>query len=201
MTISSPRAAPARWCTNPSSPAMVFSVLGSLITTISAPCWLPALPDQRPTSRMSRSASSGSAVFLNSRTARRLRRKSVRLCAVSVSAILLPRVVLSELVCHARHGPSTDRPAVMLAAPWGGPSLPDVSFGDLLLVTAVAFAAPFTLGLFPALRLPAVVVEILAGIVLGPSLMGWLRVDLPVQILSLIGLAFLLFLAGMEISF
>src|SRR5437879_541771 len=89
----------------------------------------------------------------------------------------------------------------MLAAPWGGPSLPDVSFGDLLLVTAVAFAAPFTLGLFPALRLPAVVVEILAGIVLGPSLMGWLRVDLPVQILSLIGLAFLLFLAGMEISF
>src|SRR5438132_6029391 len=92
MTISSPRAAPARWCTNPSSPAMVFSVLGSLITTISAPCWLPALPDQRPTSRMSRSASSGTAVFLNSRTARRLRRKSVRLCAVSVSAILLPRV-------------------------------------------------------------------------------------------------------------
>ena len=89
----------------------------------------------------------------------------------------------------------------MLAAPWGGPSLPDVSFGNLLLVTAVAFAAPFTLGLFPALRLPAVVVEILAGIVLGPSLMGWLRVDLPVQILSLIGLAFLLFLAGMEISF
>ncbi len=79
--------------------------------------------------------------------------------------------------------------------------MPDVSFTNLLLVTVVAFAAPLVLGLYPRLRLPAVVVEILAGIVLGPSVLGWVRSDLPIQILSLIGLAFLLFLAGMEIDF
>src|SRR6266581_7650907 len=48
------------------------------------------------------------------------------------------------------------------------------------------------------MRIPAVVLEIVAGIVLGPSVLGWVHVDLPVQILALFGLAFLLFLAGLE---
>ena len=64
----------------------------------------------------------------------------------------------------------------------------------------VAFAAPFALGLAPRLRLPAVVLEIVGGIVIGPSGLGWVQIDEPVQILSLIGLAFLLFLAGLEID-
>ncbi len=44
------------------------------------------------------------------------------------------------------------------------------------------------------------VLEIAAGIVLGPSVLGWVKVDLPVQVLALIGLAFLLFLSGLEID-
>jgi hypothetical protein len=36
------------------------------------------------------------------------------------------------------------------------------SFTGLLIVVAVAFAAPFVLGLFPSVRLPSVVLEILA---------------------------------------
>jgi Kef-type K+ transport system membrane component KefB len=64
----------------------------------------------------------------------------------------------------------------------------------------VAAAAPLALGFAPRLRLPAVVLEILAGVVLGPSVLGWVEVDLPVQILALIGLAFLLFLSGLEID-
>src|SRR5436309_9665714 len=51
------------------------------------------------------------------------------------------------------------------------------------------------------LRLPAIVVEILLGIVVGPQLLGWAANDEPVQTLSLIGLAFLLLLAGLEIDF
>src|SRR5436309_8140234 len=51
------------------------------------------------------------------------------------------------------------------------------------------------------LRLPAIVVEILLGIVVGPQLLGWASNDEPVQVLSLIGLAFLLLLAGLEIDF
>jgi Kef-type K+ transport system membrane component KefB len=76
----------------------------------------------------------------------------------------------------------------------------EIGFSDLLIVAVVAFSAPFVLGLAPGLRLPAVVVEIVAGIAIGPSGFGWVEVDEPIQVLSLIGLAFLLFLAGLEID-
>jgi Kef-type K+ transport system membrane component KefB len=56
------------------------------------------------------------------------------------------------------------------------------------------------LGLAPMLRLPSVVLEIVAGIVIGPSVLGLAEVDEPLRILALIGLAFLLFLAGLEID-
>src|SRR4051812_8214466 len=79
--------------------------------------------------------------------------------------------------------------------------MPDPTFGPLLLVVVVAFAAPFVLGLFPRLRLPSVVLEIVAGIVIGPSVLGWVHVDETIEVISLIGLAFLLFLAGLEIEF
>jgi Kef-type K+ transport system membrane component KefB len=75
------------------------------------------------------------------------------------------------------------------------------SFSGLLIVAAVAFGAPFLLGLFPALRLPAVVLEIVAGIVVGPSVLGWVEVDQTIAVVSTLGLAFLLFLAGLEIDF
>src|SRR4051794_11340914 len=75
------------------------------------------------------------------------------------------------------------------------------SFSGLLVVVAVAFAAPFVLGFFPGLRLPSVVVEIVAGIVIGPSVLGIVHVDQTIQVISVIGLAFLLFLAGLEIDF
>ncbi len=78
--------------------------------------------------------------------------------------------------------------------------MPDVSFTNLLIISAVAVLAPLVVGFFPRLRVPAVVLEIVAGIILGPSVLGWVRVDLPVQILALFGLAFLLFLAGLEID-
>jgi Kef-type K+ transport system membrane component KefB len=78
--------------------------------------------------------------------------------------------------------------------------VPEVQFTNLLIVTAVAFAAPLALGLAPALRLPAIVLEIVAGIVVGPSGLGWVEIDLPLDILAVVGLAFLLFLAGLEVD-
>lgn len=74
------------------------------------------------------------------------------------------------------------------------------SFTGLLVVALVALGAPLLVGLIPAIRVPAVVLEILAGIAVGPSGFGWVDVDVPIQIVSLIGLAFLLFLAGLEID-
>ena len=78
--------------------------------------------------------------------------------------------------------------------------MPDVSFGGLLVVCLVAAAIPLLLGFAPRVRVPSVVLEIVAGIVLGPSVLGWVRLDLPIQVLGLIGLAFLLFLSGLEID-
>jgi Kef-type K+ transport system membrane component KefB len=75
-----------------------------------------------------------------------------------------------------------------------------VSFVSLVLVCTVAFLAPLMLGLAPRLRLPGVVLEILAGIAIGPSGLGWATVDEPIRVLSLLGLAFLLFLAGLELD-
>jgi Kef-type K+ transport system membrane component KefB len=76
----------------------------------------------------------------------------------------------------------------------------DLHFTNLLVVVAIAFAAPLVLGFAPALRFPAVVLEIVAGIAVGPAVLGWVHVDEPVQVMSIVGLAFLLFLAGLEIE-
>jgi len=76
----------------------------------------------------------------------------------------------------------------------------ELHFDNLLIVAAAGFAAPFVLGLAPRLRLPAVVLEIVVGILIGPAVLGWVEVDEPVEVISLVGLAFLLFLAGLEID-
>ena len=73
-------------------------------------------------------------------------------------------------------------------------------FTNLLIVVAVGLLAPLALGFFPRVRLPAIGLEIVLGIVIGPSGLGWVKPDLPVSILALLGLAFLLFLSGLEID-
>jgi Kef-type K+ transport system membrane component KefB len=75
------------------------------------------------------------------------------------------------------------------------------AFDGLLLVIAAGFGAPFLLGLFPRLRLPSIVLEIVVGIVIGPSILGWVQVDETIEVVAVIGLAFLLFLAGLEVEF
>ncbi len=75
------------------------------------------------------------------------------------------------------------------------------SLDALLIVVAVAFAAPFLLGLAPGLRIPAVVLEIVAGIAIGPSGFGWVEVDATIEVIAIIGLGFLLFLGGLEVDF
>ena len=77
--------------------------------------------------------------------------------------------------------------------------MPDLM--NLLIVAAVAFGVPFCLGLVPGLRLPAVALEICAGILIGPSVLGWVTVDEPLQVFALVGLSFLLLIAGLEVDF
>src|SRR5437870_10075294 len=76
-----------------------------------------------------------------------------------------------------------------------------MSFASLVVVAAIAVIAPLLIGLFPRIRIPAVVLEIVAGIAVGPHGFGLIKhIDVPITILSLVGLAFLLFLAGLEID-
>jgi Kef-type K+ transport system membrane component KefB len=77
----------------------------------------------------------------------------------------------------------------------------EIEFTNLLIVVAIGFVAPLALAFVPALRLPPVVLQIVAGIVVGPAVLGWVEIDEPVRVLSILGLAFLLFLAGLEIDY
>ncbi|MGA5549895.1 cation:proton antiporter [Streptomyces pseudogriseolus] len=75
-----------------------------------------------------------------------------------------------------------------------------MSYDNLVIALAVAAAVPFLLALAPRVRLPGPVLEIVAGLVLGPAVLDRVRPDGTVEALSVIGLSFLLFLAGLEID-
>ncbi len=76
------------------------------------------------------------------------------------------------------------------------------SFAPLLLVVFLAFLVPILLSRFKNLRLPVVVGEILAGILIGSSVLGLVNDHDPVlDLLAEFGFVFLMFLSGMEIDF
>jgi Kef-type K+ transport system membrane component KefB/Trk K+ transport system NAD-binding subunit len=73
---------------------------------------------------------------------------------------------------------------------------------SLLIVIFLAFIVPVILVRFKKLRLPIVVGEILAGIIIGSSGLGWVSPDEPtLDFLAEFGFVFLMFLSGMEIDF
>ena len=78
--------------------------------------------------------------------------------------------------------------------------MPAITFSGMLIIAVVAVAVPVTLALVPRLPIPGAVLEVIAGILIGPSVLGWVRVNAPIQVLSDLGLGMLLFLAGLEID-
>src|SRR3984885_4354043 len=75
-----------------------------------------------------------------------------------------------------------------------------ISFNSVLIIAAIAVVVPVVLGLLPRLPVPGAVLMVVAGVVVGPSVLGWARIDAPVEVLSTLGLGMLLFLAGLEID-
>jgi Kef-type K+ transport system membrane component KefB len=71
---------------------------------------------------------------------------------------------------------------------------------NLLGVATIAFFVPFLLGFFPKVRIPAVALELVAGIIVGPAVLGWIEAGPVVSVMASIGVAFLLFLAGLELD-
>ncbi len=76
-----------------------------------------------------------------------------------------------------------------------------LSFLPLLVVSLIAFLVPLLLSRFKRLRVPIVVGEILAGIIIGKSGLQLVGDDPILVILALLGFAYLMFLAGLEIDF
>ena len=75
-----------------------------------------------------------------------------------------------------------------------------ITFNSLLIIGGVAVAVPLLLGLVPAVKMPAVVLEILGGVLVGPAVLGWVHLDVAVRVTADLGLGFLLFMAGYEID-
>lgn len=72
----------------------------------------------------------------------------------------------------------------------------------LLLIPAAAVAAPIiAAGVSRVARIPLVVFEIVLGLLLGPSLLGWVEPSTVTDTLAELGLAMLFFMAGNEIDF
>jgi Kef-type K+ transport system membrane component KefB len=78
--------------------------------------------------------------------------------------------------------------------------MPTISFNSVLIIAAMAVVVPLISGLLPRLPVPGAALEVIAGILIGPAVLGWVRIDAPVQVLSDLGLGMLLFLAGLEID-
>jgi Kef-type K+ transport system membrane component KefB len=73
-------------------------------------------------------------------------------------------------------------------------------FTGLLVVAAVAFVAPILASIVPRHLIPAVVLEVLLGLAVGPQGLGWVQPQGAVELLYLMGFGFLLFLAGQDID-
>jgi len=77
-----------------------------------------------------------------------------------------------------------------------------VSLSALIVVPLLAVAAPLLAALVGRkLPVPLVVFEIVLGILIGPSVLGWVPADDFLDTMANFGLAFLFFMAGNEIDF
>jgi len=78
----------------------------------------------------------------------------------------------------------------------------EYSISTMVLVPAIAVAAPLIVrGLGRWIAIPLVVFEIVLGLVVGPSVLGWVVPEQFMGMLAEFGLAMLFFLAGNEIDF
>ena len=71
----------------------------------------------------------------------------------------------------------------------------------LLIVLTLAVLAPVLADLIPRVALPAIVLEIVLGIVVGPQVLDWAEPYPVLETLARFGMTFLFFLAGLEIDF
>jgi len=78
----------------------------------------------------------------------------------------------------------------------------DVDSGSFLIIVAAGALAALAGGLLPGwAQVPTVVIEVLAGILIGPDLLGLAEPDRFIEFFASLGLGMLFFFAGYEIDF
>lgn len=77
----------------------------------------------------------------------------------------------------------------------------DYSFRSLLIIFILAFLIPLVINKIRVFRIPVVIGEIIAGIVIGKSGLNIVRTNPWIDFLSIFGFVFLMFLSGLEIDF
>lgn len=75
------------------------------------------------------------------------------------------------------------------------------SLTSLMVVVAIAFLVPILLHKLKLQTLPVVVAEIIAGLIIGRSGFNLIKEDPILELLSLLGFIYLMFLSGVEIDF
>lgn len=75
-----------------------------------------------------------------------------------------------------------------------------MAFVSLAVIALVAFTCPFIASAIPGKPIPETVFLLVAGAILGPRMLGVIRIDESVTLVSELGLAFLFLLAGFEID-
>lgn len=76
-----------------------------------------------------------------------------------------------------------------------------LNYDSLLILAVVAFFTPFLVARLKKIKIPYQVGEIFIGLILGKSFLNIIKPDVWIIFLSNLGLAYLMFLSGLEISF
>jgi Kef-type K+ transport system membrane component KefB len=76
----------------------------------------------------------------------------------------------------------------------------DPGFANFMGVVIIAFVSPIISSFIPKVRVPSIVLEFVIGMIVGPEVLGWIGVDVPLDVLSVLALSFLLFTAGTEVE-
>lgn len=77
----------------------------------------------------------------------------------------------------------------------------EFSFLSLLLITGLAAFVPLLASRLRKLRLPIVVGEILAGMIVGQSGLNWIEPSPALDFLTIFGFTYLMFISGLEVDF
>ena len=76
-----------------------------------------------------------------------------------------------------------------------------LNYNSLLIISITAFITPFLVSKLKNFKIPYQVGEIVVGVIVGKTVLNLVRPDLTIYFLSNLGLAYLMFLSGLEVNF